>query len=47
MFADVSCSKTEEVQSRFSCWVADAKERIEEEVDDMNRSIGRTTTTEP
>ena len=47
MFADVPCSKTEETQSRFSCWVADAKDRLEEEMDDLNRSVGLTTTTEP
>lgn len=47
MFADVPCNKTEETQSRFSCWVADAKDRLEEEMDDLNRSVGLTTTTEP
>ena len=38
VFADVDCSKTEEVQSRFSCWVADAKQITEDEYEDVKKS---------
>ena len=38
VFADVDCSKTEEVQSRFSCWVADAKKIAEDEIEDVKKS---------
>lgn len=38
VFADVDCSKTEEEQSRFSCWVADAKRIAEDEIDDVKES---------
>ena len=44
VFADVDCSKTEEVQSRFSCWVADARKITEDEFDDVKRSAGRSST---
>ena len=47
VFADVSCSKTEEVQSRLSCWVADAKTIAEDEFDDVNEPLGIASTAPP